>query len=158
MNWWKKEAQAKKFPINSNINITNTGELVAPKGKPKAFPFQYVMPMGNAPETIRWVWNPRTGEMRMNPSGFHAQQIKKDEKFDQWVRGFYFPKKKLVAIRPYFSPSGAYDNWDASHAALNENIVARLTQALNKAFPGAKIEQGVDNQWLKNNINPLQNW
>jgi hypothetical protein len=106
-----------KAPIASKINITNTGYLEPPQGKGGTkkllHPFFWVNQYGEKPSVIRWVWNPHTGEMRVGDQMSHAMMISsKDMSFDNWLRGFYFPAKKEIAIRPF----GLADSFDSDRS------------------------------------------
>lgn len=66
------------------------------------------------PEIIRWMWNPRTGEM-ISSAGRATEHAlilknyesalkrsgKKADKYGIWIRGFYFPRTNELAMRPY---------------------------------------------------------
>lgn len=154
-----KEA-ARKLRIKNVANVTDNGGLVPPKNKAAAHPFLWNDPnTQKPPEVIRWVWSPTTGEMRLGPASHHAEQIGRDQiPFDGWVRGFYFPARKQIAVRPYFWPQGPYDDWDASHAELNDQVRNTITNVLRSAVPNANIQTEVGNSWLQNNIDQRQRW
>jgi hypothetical protein len=113
-----------KAPIVSRINVTDTGTLQPPQGKtgPKlTHPFFWVNQYGVRPDIIRWVWNPITGEMRLGEVHNHAMLISSnDMSFDNWLRGFYFPEKKEIAIRPF----GVSDNFDPEKS---KKIIEKFT-------------------------------
>ncbi len=157
-NWFKTaKTAARKINIKSTAVVVDTETLIPPSNK-NAHPLQYLDPnTKKPPEVIRWTWSPITGEMRIGPTTTHASQTG-GQPFDSLVRGFYFPQKKLIAIRPFFWPQGAYDYWDESHEELNVKVTNAITTILKLALPKAQIEQQTDNQWLKNKIDPFRKW
>lgn len=93
---------------SKKIEITKT-EGLSPLSKKVVSPFFWKGDNNKKPAMIRWMWNPLSGEMRLSATGqMHSSYVKKDEKFDHWVRGFYFPEKKHIVIRPY-APFGPYE-------------------------------------------------
>ena len=58
------------------------------------------------PDYMRGSCNPATGDMAIGVVARHLNHIPSSETsgFDAWVRGFYFDREHLIAVRPWFWP------------------------------------------------------
>ena len=123
------------------------------------------------PSVIRWMWNPKSGEMLMDSSQMHAimhgvymntlrGKGKSTADFDLWLRGFYFPGTRELAIRPFnleaLFPKSQYasedDEAEYREAAaefsdrMQEYLRGMLEKEIGKKFK--KFHKNVDNQYL----------
>ena len=108
---------------------------------------------GKRPFWIRFVWNPQTGRMILGVplECYHHKDIIPSSRrypIDAWVRGFYFPEKRWIGIRPFFWPAGPEDQWNKQHATLNDRIMKALVPMLRRILPKARIETNIDNNRL----------
>lgn len=147
---------ARLIRIVNHANITTVEGLEPPKRRKARNQFYWDQQgafVPKPPGTIRFIWSPVTGEMRLGTENNHAEQMGKGEGFDSWVRGFFFPEQKLVAIRPFFWPQGAHDVWDAEHADLNNRVMTTISNIMKNLIPSARIKADVDNNWLRSSVN-----
>jgi hypothetical protein len=78
--------------------------------------------------------------------------------FNQWVRGFYFPDAKLLAVRTYFDPRDPLDEFDSVYRLLDQRVSDHVVRLLLPCLPSAKAVTGVDNAWLENRFPRLCQW
>jgi hypothetical protein len=140
----------------------------------KTHPFHRMNYMGTEkPTVIRWMWNPKTGEMLLDSSQMHAithagylqrlrGQGQTTDDFDLWLRGFYFPKTRELAIRTFnlealfprsqFAIRSEDDEkayrWAAAEFSdkMQEYVKNMLEREIGKKFK--KVHTNVDNQFL----------
>jgi hypothetical protein len=165
------DARAKQLSIVRSINVVSTGTLQPPRiykdrKNPLAgweedkslFPFFWkekgmTDSTQSEPLDIRWVWEPTTGNMYIGTDSRHAVMTPRGVPGDSVLRGFYFPSKKMVSIRPYYCPSDQWDQWDEGHADLNADVQAIFMMAIKPIImaqePGIVFRTNIDNQWLK---------
>jgi hypothetical protein len=147
------KSKAQQFPIVNKINITSVSGL---KEDARKHPFLWKGEFGNmAPDVIRWIWNPQTGEMIINAHDNHAQMVPRKSKFGEWVRGFYLPARKMVLVRPYFNPQkkGKFlQDWNEEHSATNDRVMSviyGLLIGLMRRIPGLKVQLNIGNNDVK---------
>ena len=156
------QEESKSYDEKLNQKIRNT------------HPFHRMNYMGTEkPSVIRWMWNPKTGEMLLDSGQMHAmthgnylkrleEQGKTTDEFDLWLRGFYFPKTRELAIRTFyldalfprsqFAIKSDEDEMEYRHAAaefsdrMQEYLKNMLEQEIGKKFK--KVHTNVDNQFL----------
>lgn len=105
------------------------------------------------PQEIRWVWDPISGDMYVGTQDHHSEMTPSGTDWSAVLRGFYFPDKKLIAIRPYFWPDGAHDYWDGDHAELSADIQMTFIMAMKPILqlqdPEVDFQTNIDNSWLQ---------
>jgi len=125
--WDRYLSKSDRGRRSDRINVTRTS-LVPGRGHPlthreprTSFEREMRMP-AHQPERVRWMWHPRTGEMRISHAeqDHHATMLDAGENkhYDQWVRGYYFPKHRKVVIRAHPNPG------------VGEHLVSLLRQHL----------------------------
>src|ERR1700722_17256620 len=87
---------------------------------------------GSRPDWLRWMWHPYSGETYVGRVIHHNHFLgkKKMTELSQWVRGFFFPRHYLLAIRTYFCPPDAYHQFNEADRELDLQIVARISSLL----------------------------
>ena len=80
----------------------------------------------------------------------HVDQIPKDETkpFTSWLRGFVFLHWRQIAVRSYYWPSDQYDDWNAEHAKLDQQVAKAFLAIVRPAMRGFSFKHPVDNRWL----------
>jgi hypothetical protein len=98
--------------------------------------------------------------MRLGPVIHHYEFLGKARlpQFNEWVRGFYFPRARLLAVRTYFDPRNPLDEFDASYRDLDEQISHHVVNLLRPILPRVRFVTGVDNAWLENRFPRLCQW
>ena len=150
--------------IADRLDIVEVVGLDPPPG-PTVHPFLWNQAGHSKPPDIcRWIWHPRTGEMRIGPRYHHYMLISGGRHNDvkPWVRGFVLrcllatPGEPALAIRPYFCPVPG-EEWNEHHAAVKDRVLARLEPLLQAAAPSWPIHRDVNNSWLRKHTG-LLNW
>ncbi len=139
------------------VNLEESPELAqAPQADLNAHPFFWKESDGSLqkdPSEIRWVWNPMTGDLHIGTQDRHSEMTPRDTDWESVLRGFYFPAKKLVAIRPFYWPDGTYDQWDEGHAELSADVqmtfVMAMQPTLQQQDPEVEFKTNIDNKWLQ---------
>ena len=155
------QKRAKPLPLAKSLRLTDVMGLIPSPRRKDDHPFRWIRPeTGRQPEWVRWVWLPQTGEMCVGRVIHHYEFLGKARmyQFNEWVRGFYFPKARLVAVRTYFNHHDPYDTFDAAYQKLNERISQHVVKLLRTILPTARFVTGVDNNWLETRFPGLCQW
>jgi len=188
-----KQAAPKRFPFSNDVNFANlnsSGLMIehgvdtpAEKDKLlKTHPFLRPDSNGRLPPYMRWMWNPRTGEMLINTgAGMHADMLanynrkqkeagKPISDFNSWLRGFYVPKTNDFAVRPYYMaqerlPFAVQRQQDYApgltieEQSVNDDMQHRIKslveKGMGKPIPKKNFHTNVDNQWLADNYSDI---
>ncbi len=139
--------------IPESVNQEGLEHPAAPQKDMSAHEFFWLEPGQRVPSEIRWIWNPMTGDAHVGTQSRHSGMTPSGTDWDSVLRGFYFPDKKMVAIRSYYWPNGAYDQWDEGHSQLNADIqmafVMAVKPTLQQQDPGVDFSLNIDNGWLR---------
>ncbi len=161
-------ARARKLNIVPHIEISQITGLEPPqvpndpndptqgtKEDRSVHPFLWKELGQREPSEIRWIWDPQTGLMNVgSPSaGMHSSLTPEGTAWDGVLRGFYFPSRKMVGIRPFYWLQGTYDQWDETHQQLNADIMSTFIVALRPSLlndePDINFNTNVDNSFLQ---------
>ena len=131
-----------------------------PRRSPKVHPLRWVLSdTGGRPDWVRWVWHPRSGETRIGRVIHHYELLGKQRtQLSDWVRGFYFPKPRLLVVRTYFAPKDPLDDFNAAYRELDERVSEQIVFLLGQHLRDARFATGVDNNWLENRFPRLCQW
>jgi hypothetical protein len=184
-------AALRTFPLAENIDYKHIGGMEREEKSytekqnekiRKTHPFnrnEYAR--GTPPSLIRWMWHPKTGEMLVDSGagmyhaimhGNYSDEIQEKgiqhtmAGFDEWLRGFYFPATRELAIRPYslesLFPRSQFvirdEEDDAKYRAAAQEFADRmqyhvkemLEREIGKKFK--KFHMNVDNQYMADNF------
>ena len=131
----------------------------------------------DVPSIIRWLWNPRTGEMisSVGRATEHALMLSNYKRrrgrkggvdpYDMWIRGFYFPQTHELAMRPFamdvFKPKSEFairtpeDEQLYYQMAKRESdlIQDRIAQILEKQLGKfKKVHRDVGDEYLRDHF------
>jgi len=97
---------------------------------------------------VRWSWNPVTGDLVIGIVHRHINQIPESDVYPigAWVRGFYFIRENLIAIRPWFWPLTSDEDFSRKDS---DEICSVIGNLLQHSLRKSRIEYNVDNNWLK---------
>ncbi len=164
----RDQARVAKFgPIASTPNYVSVSGLYKPQGAPEGLPpLLWKNLDGSTPDLIRFMFNPKSGATYVGTQQFHAYQLGKRREhgqFDEFVRGFYIPKRKTIALRPFSNPDGKYDTFDRAARVLSDTVHRSMTamfqRELDPYVKGLKIdtgpEGGLGNEYLKKQYGDL---
>lgn len=168
------EARARQINIVTRVNVVSVSGLEPPVIEPvvddldpagqeqlsqppqmdsNTHPFFWMLPGQKVPQEIRWIWDPISGDMYVGTQDRHSEMTPSGTDWSAVLRGFYFPDKKLIAIRPYFWPDGANDYWDGDHAELSADIqitfIMAMKPILQQQDPEVDFQTNIDNSWLQ---------
>jgi len=146
----------KKLVLSSKLTIKEVDGLM-PSKKKGVFPFFWKDANGQIPQMIRWSWQPASGDFLITSNAqpnFHSMQIQKfgsGHEYESWLRGFYFPAKNQLVIRTYFNPSGVYDDWNAKHREIDQEVETHFIVLIERvAKHQFEVQTGVNNNYLRN--------
>ena len=164
MGWvGKYKGMARSLSIVRELNVTSTAGLVPPSWPEGQHPLWWVQDDSKRrhPKIIRFSWLPVTGELRVGVQFRHALQVRGHEyPFEAWLRGFSFPQDRAIALRTYYWPQDAYDEFDRSHARLDLRVTRSFLRVLRPRLPDRTLVYlGVDNPFLRDRFGHLaQSW
>lgn len=142
-----------RIPALSNVAIVRKVEgLTPPSGKSRSFPLLWYRSgtlVPKKPDWIRWMWHPRTGTMYIGRVTNHYQFLKDRAQLLKWVRGFYFPEAKIIAVRTFFNPTHLGVAFSNRHAQIDDAVSQRIVSILKRKMPRVRYVTGIDNQWLE---------
>jgi hypothetical protein len=130
--------------LSEDIKVHRVNGLTPPPGMENEFPFFWISTYDHkAPDKIRWVWSPLSGEMIIGNDSRHFNQLGENptHERDSYVKGFYFPEYKTVAIRPFHWPQNIYDgmNWKVS-----DRVCGQIKYLLERKLAGKGIKFYLD--------------
>jgi len=154
-------AEGKCMRLSNVASVSCIIGLIPSDNEPHAHPLLW--PRSDTcqrPDWVRWLWHPRSGDMRVGRVIHHYEFLSKTgmPEFNEWLRGFYFPAVKLLAVRTYFVPRGPYDEFDNAHRRLDARVSNRVTTLLRPCLPNVEVVTGVDNAWLERRFPRLCEW
>lgn len=113
------------------------------------------------PKWRKWIYHPKLNTLIIGDCTQHLHLIPEKSKHQDimfWLRGFFFPHKKMVAMRPF--TNGHIDNWSLKAIEKNtkiQTIVADWMRSQNGLTFNVKFVFDVDNRWLNKNIE-IRSW
>lgn len=144
----------RQFKIARTIRRPTVVGLVPPTSRPNVQVFLYTLDGSRQPGYFRWCWHPVSGDFVVGTAYRHALMIPRsdDRPAESWLRGFVFSAERLVAVRTYFWPLDAYDDWSAAHAQLDRRVYTAFVALAGPSLPGFSFVGQVDNRWLVQNF------
>jgi hypothetical protein len=109
------------------------------------------------PTFRKWIYDPFSHVLLVGPYANHLDLIPQSHKNQDvllWVRGFFFPKKKILATRPF--PNG-HEEWSIESIKRSQEIQSCILMILAKQLNIKKTATDVNNLWLNKNIEE-RNW
>lgn len=185
----EKEA-AKRFPLSPNIDIQNLDtsgllmdtDIDDPKERAKVMKTHPFMRPSRSnmrsPNYIRWMWHPRGGEMLVDSTGYqdhsamsanYNRKLKEkqipEKRFEEWLRGYYWPDSGKLATRPYneleqtslpfqVRPNERESDFGAQafNLDMQQHVRGLLEKGLGKKFTKDTFHPNISNQWLMDNF------
>jgi hypothetical protein len=151
----------RKFAIAEHANVIGVQGLDGAVDEPTDLTLLVPSPFlwkaeGKRPDYLRWSWNPATGDLTIGTVHRHRDHIpaSKVYPFAAWVRGFYFTKEGLIAVRTFHWPRGTYDDLDSDAdrqvcLAASMHICRSLLASGQAGRRTPRIVLNVDNRWLE---------
>lgn len=150
---------ARDLKIVRRIDVIAVSGLAQPQETPQIFPlWWHEIATGSLPRIVRFIWLPTDGEMRIGLHWRHKLMLPKDAPYplEAYLRGFSFPCDQALALRSYYWPKDAYDDFDRSHAILDRRVAGAFLWGLRPSIPrGTKIFTAVDNRFLRDRFGHL---
>jgi hypothetical protein len=142
-----------EFDISSQLTLVSVIGLMPPLRSPDACVLKWTLDGRRRPDFFRWSWHPIAGHLVAGTVHHHVDQIPQDatRPFPSWLRGFVFCAEKQIAVRPFFWPLDAYDDWEAAHAKLAKTVYTAFYDLLKPKLRGYRFAHPVDNRWLLQN-------
>jgi hypothetical protein len=127
--------------------------LLPPKRKPETHLFMWTTDGLQRPPYLRWAWHPVSGDLVAGTVHHHYQQIPRDPErpFESWLRGFVFPKERIVPIRTYWWPLTPYDEFDEQDAQQHRLVASTFITLVRPSLPRLRFVSGINNEWLRSN-------
>lgn len=147
--------------LADEIRVGKVKGLVPPRGKKDIFPLHWHREDTSPPEVpdwIRWMWHPIKGTMYIGRVAHHYNFLPDRSKLSIWVRGFYFPAAKMIAVRTYFYPATPDECFNVNHGRIDDVVSGRIVKLLKAKLTRTKFVTGVDNDWLDSKFPRLCEW